>query len=138
MFVNYFYAPFEIFPSSSAPFLLLDEKACITAMIAIKRVSSTELLLNIIDGPMVDKLKKLANKGCTLFEMAGTMEVPFIEIARARLLSAEFNGLCNVLETHAAAIHLTAAREGVTNPESFSAAAYDRVMGALGFAPHVH
>jgi hypothetical protein len=70
--------------------------------------------------------------------MAEAMEVPYIEIVRARLLSGEFNELCNVLETQAASVHLTAAREGITNPESFSPAAYDRVMGALGFAPHVH
>ena len=102
------------------------------------RVRGTEQLLNTIDRPMLDKLEKLANKGCTLFEMAEMMEVSFMDIARARLLSAEFNGLCNLLETQAASVHLKAAREGITNPESFSAAAYDRVMAALGFAPHAH
>ena len=102
------------------------------------RVRGTEQLLNTIDRPMLDKLEKLANKGCTLFEMAEMMEVSFMDIARARLLSAEFNGLCNLLETQAASVHLKAAREGITNPESFSAAAYDRVMAALGFTPYAH
>ena len=87
---------------------------------------------------MIDKLETLAEEGCTLFEMAEAMEVPFIEITRARLLSAEFNGLCNLLETQAASVHLKAAREGITNPKQFSPAAYDRVMAALGFTPQAH
>jgi hypothetical protein len=102
------------------------------------RVSSTEQFLDTVDAPMLDKLETLAKEGCTLFEIANAIEVDYVEITRARLLSAEFNGLCNLLETQAASVHLRAAREGITNPESFSAAAYDRVMGALGFAPHVH
>ena len=102
------------------------------------RVRGTEQLLDTIDEPMLDKLEKLAKKGCTLFEIANAIEVPYTEIARARHLSVEFNGLCNVLETHAASVHLTAAREGITNPKQFCPAAYDRVMAALGFTPHAH
>ena len=102
------------------------------------RVSGAEQLLNTIDRPMLDKLEKLANKGCTLFEIANVLGVPFVEIAGARLLSVKFNELCNVLETRAVSVHLTAAREGITNPKQFSPAAYDRVMAALGFTPHAH
>ena len=102
------------------------------------RVRGTEQLLNTIDRPMFDKLEKLANKGCTLFEIANAIEVDYVEIAKARLLSVKFNELCNVLETRAISVHITAAREGITNPKQFSPAAYDRVMAALGFTPHAH
>ena len=102
------------------------------------RVRGTEQFLDTVDAPMLDQLETLAKEGCTLFEIANAIEVDYVEITRARFLSAEFNGLCNLLETQAASVHLRAAREGITNPESFSAAAYDRVMAALGFTPHAH
>jgi len=100
-------------------------------------VVTHEQLLERIDEKMLLELGKLAKAGGTLHELAAHMGVSFAEFLMARNMSEDFDSFCQVLETQAAGKHLKTARTGIKNPKMFSAAAYDRVMGALGFTPHV-
>jgi len=100
-------------------------------------VMTHEQILENLDEDMLMQLGKLAKQGQTLHEMASHMNVSFAELMMARLHSEDFDRFMEVLETKSASKHLTSARKAITHPESFSAAAYDRVMGALGFTPHI-
>ena len=96
-----------------------------------------EQILETIDEKMLMELGELATEGKTLHEIAAYMHISFAELMLARLHSTDFDKFMEVLETKAAGKHLASARAGIRNPSAFSAAAYDRVMGALGFTPHV-
>lgn len=101
------------------------------------RLRSHEHILEGIDSETLKELGDMAKKGQTLPEMASKLQISFAEMVLARQKSEEFDELCRILETRAAGTHLEAARKGIRNPKAFSPAAYDRVMGALGFTPHV-
>lgn len=99
--------------------------------------TTTEQLLELIDEDMLNALGEMATDGFTVHEMAAELHVSYAELMRARLESEDFDNFCSLLETKAVGKHLASARSGIKNPGDFSAAAYDRVMGALGFTPHV-
>lgn len=96
-----------------------------------------EQVLDLITEEKLQELGEMAKEGCTLHEMAASLNISFGEFLLARANSPDFDQFCQVLETAAAGTHLKTARWGIQNPGDFSAAAYDRVMGALGFTPHV-
>ena len=96
-----------------------------------------EQILERIDGEKIKELGEMAMQGQTLHEMANALNVSFGEFILARAKSDDFDQFCQKLETIAAGVHLQSARTGIKNPKDFSPAAYDRVMGALGFTPHV-
>ena len=96
-----------------------------------------EQVLELIDEEKLTELGEMASDGCTLHEMSVVLGISFGEFILARAKSEDFDKFCQILETVAAGKHLASARRGIKNPQEFSAAAYDRVMGALGFTPHV-
>ena len=101
------------------------------------RLRSHEHILEEINEETLLELGKMAKKGCTLPEMADELGISFPELVKTRMVSEDFDKMCEVLETTAASKHLASARHGIKNPKDFNSAAYDRVMGALGFTPHV-
>lgn len=107
-----------------------------TALLRTK-IRSHEHILEEIDEETISELGKLAKKGFTLPEMAHVLGISYVELVKTRQVSEEFDELCRVLETAAVSKHLKSARLGITNPKRFNSAAYDRVMGALNFTPHV-
>lgn len=96
-----------------------------------------EQILELITEDKLMELGMLAEEGHTLHEMATALGISFGEFLLARSKSDDFDKFCQMLETVAASKHLASARSGIRNPQGFSATAYDRVMGALGFTPHV-
>jgi len=101
------------------------------------RIRNHEHIIATIDHEMIDGLLIRAENGATIPELAAHLDISFMELAKARIKSPEFNDLMMTLETKAAARHLRSARRGIVDPKGFSAGAYDRVLGALGFTPHV-
>ena len=96
-----------------------------------------EQVLELLTEEKLVELAELAEEGFTPHELAAHLNISFGEFMLARSKSEDFDSYCQLLETTAAGKHLSSARSGIKNPQGFSAAAYDRVMGALGFVPHV-
>lgn len=101
------------------------------------KLISPDQLLERLDAEVVEKLTKHAADGQTLIELAKHLGVSYASLVKARMQNEQFDEYCRVLETIAASKHMESARRGVRDPKGFSPAAFDRVMGALGYTPHV-